>query len=84
MQASPIYNRVSIKGRTSRDFGADSGFVQQILVGTSRTNSHELGTLSVQRLTQGDGTVEFSLYLDNTLLRRGILDGKTFTLHPKT
>ena len=78
MKASPIYNHVAIVGRSSRDFGAYDGYTQRILVGTSRVNSHELGTISVQRIVQADGTVEFALYLDNTMLRRGILDGKVF------
>lgn len=81
MNSSSIYNRISRPSRhkTSADFGAGDGFEQTVLVGTSAKNSHTLGVIEVQRIAQADGRVEFALYLDNTMLRRGILDGKEFT-----
>ena len=77
----PIWNTVTREphyaGRMS--FGAHESFKQTVRVGTSATNRHVLGDITVQRIEQADGTVEFALYLDNTMLRRGILDGKQFT-----
>ena len=78
----PIYCKVTRESKhplgTRVAFGARESFKQTILVGTSATNSHVLGEITVQRIEQPDGTVEFALYLDNTMLRRGILDGKQF------
>ena len=77
----PIYCKVTRepKHATRVAFSARESFEQTILVGTSATNSHELGTVSVERRKLPDGIVEFSLYLDDILIRRGILDGKKFT-----
>lgn len=81
MKSSPIYNHVNIQGRASRDFGAYDGFNQHVLVGTSRTNSHEFANISVQRRANEDGTVEFSLWIDGVLVKRGVLDGKEFAFN---
>ena len=80
----PIYNKVTREQKhplgTRVAFGARESFEQTILVGTSAKNSHELGVISVERRELPDGDVEFALYLDNVLLRRGILDGKTLSI----
>ncbi len=81
MKSSPIYNLISNPGRTSDcSFGSSEGFTQDIRVGTSRTNSHSLANISVNRFQQDDGTVLFQLFLDGTMVKSGILDGKTFDL----
>ena len=79
----PIYCKVKRKDTVgfarALNFGARDSFNQSILVGTRATNSPELATVSVERRALPDGIVEFSLYLDDVLIRRGILDGKEFT-----
>ena len=78
----PIYCKVKRKDlgfAKPLAFGARESFEQTILVGTSATNSHELGIITVERRALPDSEVEFSLYLDDVLIRRGILDGKEFT-----
>ena len=82
MKRSPIYNFVQVPDRaTNKDFGAGPlGFSQQICVGTGSNNSHVLARLNVGRDILDDGRVEFSLYLDGELIKRGILDGQSFGL----
>lgn len=80
MKSSPIYSRVSIEGRSDRDFGAGPlGFEQSIQVGTSRTNSHNLADIAVRRITLDDGRQAFYLYLDGKVVKCGILDGQEYT-----
>ena len=82
MRSYPIYNKVTRypSQATPVAFGARDSFEQTVLVGTSATNSHELGVITVERREIPGGEVEFALYLDNVLLRRGILDGKIFDI----
>ncbi len=78
----PIWTRVARDNHDMNQvvFGARHEYAQTILVGTSAKNSHPLGVITVQRRELPDGSgVEFALYLDNTMLRRGILDGSEFT-----
>lgn len=80
MRQYPIYNRVSGQGkRSSADFGSVDGFTQTVLVGTSSRNSHELATVTVERraLTDSDD-IEFAIYVDNVMVKRGILNGSEF------
>ncbi len=78
----PIWNTVkrTPKFATKIAFGCQESFEQRILVGTSATNSHELGVIRVERRALPDGVVEFSLYLDDILVRRGLLDGKALEI----
>lgn len=78
----PIWNTVkrTPKFATRIAFGARDSFEQTINVGTSAANSHELGIITVERREIPGGEVEFALYLDNVLLRRGILDEKIFDI----
>ena len=82
MKKSVIYNFVNVPDRaTAKDFGAGPlGFSQDIRVGTGSQNSHSLARLNVTRHVLDNGRVEFKLFIDGELIRRGILDGCEFGL----
>ncbi len=81
MKSSPIYNIISNASRASDcSFGCKDSFWQDIRVGTSSSNSHTLAEISVQRHQLDDGTVEFNLFLDGALIKRGLLSGKEFAI----
>ena len=80
MKSSPIYNIISNPKRKSDcSFGSD-GFRQEIRVGTSSSNSHTLGNISVERHFDDDGLAVFSMYLDGKLVKQGVLDKQDFTM----
>ena len=79
MKSSPIYNIVNVYGRSSnRSFGADTGFEMDVRVGTSAKNSHTLADIRVEKENLDNGLVRFTLFVDNTVVKSGILDGKEF------
>ena len=80
MKRSPIYNFVRVPDRAEdKDFGAGPlGFSQQICVGTGSQNSHTLARVNVTRGLLDNGRVEFKLFIDGELIKRGILDGQNF------
>ena len=80
MKSSPIYSIISNPGRKSDCSFGSNGFSQEIRVGTSASNSHYLGSISVQRRLLDDGRVEFSMYAGGMLVKQGILDGKEFEM----
>ena len=82
MRQYPIWNNIhAVGGRnSSSDFGARESFSQHVLVGTSSSNSHQLALIEVEQRAMPGGTVEFALYVDSIMVKRGILDGKQFTI----
>lgn len=82
MRQYPIWNTIdAVGGRKSpSDFGATGGFTQYVNVGTSSRNSHVLAEIVVERHVTKNGTIEFSLYVDSVMIKRGILDGREFSI----
>lgn len=82
MRQYPIWNEVRAVGgkKSPANFGARDSFRQMVYVGTSSSNSHKLALIEVERREQHDGTVEFALYVDSVMIKRGILDGKQFSI----
>ncbi len=79
MKSSPIYNIVHNPGRVSDcSFGVKDYFSQDIRVGTSAKNSHSLADISVTRFVTDSGAVQFNLFIDGELFKRGHLIGKDF------
>ncbi len=79
MKSSPIYNIIDNPRRKSDcSFGAGNRFTQQIQVGTSAGNSHTLASISVERHERSDGKTQFTLWIDNTLVKSGLLEGREF------
>lgn len=76
MNRSSIYNRVTAVARQSDcSFGASGGFHQEVQVGWGKSNSHTLGKIEVTEVVIAPGVVEFCLYLDGHLLKRGTKRG---------
>ncbi len=80
MKASPIYNIISNPKRKSDCSFGSEGFTQQIQVGTSINNSHTLATITVERFVDANGIVEFTLFIDGKLMKKGSLNGKGFQM----
>lgn len=82
MRQYPIWNEVHAVGgkKSPAHFGARDSFRQHVFVGTSSQNSHVLAFIEVERREQYDGTVEFALYVDGVMVKRGILDGFEFSI----
>ena len=84
MKSSPIYNKVHIPGRSSRNFGAGAeGFTQRILVGSSATNSNAFATFKVREIPvigQKDWFT-FNLYIDGVLAKGALFNNKTKAFH---
>lgn len=82
MRQYPIWNAIHAVGgrKSSSDFGARESFQQHVYVGTSSRNSHKLALIEVEQRAQHDGTVEFALYVDSIMIKRGILDGKVLSI----
>ena len=79
MRQSPLYNIIHNPDRKSDcSFGSRHGFAQNVRVGTSASNSYTLGRIEVRRHVHEDGTVQFSLYVDGLLIKRGVLNGEEF------
>ena len=78
----PIWNNIDASGgkRSSASFGAHDGFSQYVYVGLSVRNSHDFAKIEVERRELHDGMVEFALYVDSVMIKRGILDGETFEI----
>ena len=82
MRQYPIWNDISASGgkKSSSNFGALDSFAQYVYVGTSSRNSHDFARIEVERREQHDGTVEFALYVDGVMIKRGTLDGGEFSI----
>ncbi len=83
MRQYPIWNVINaVGGKASpAHFGAGESFRQIVYVGTSSRNSHEFAKIEVERCEQHDGTwVEFALYVDDVMIKRGTLDGGEFNI----
>jgi len=72
MKSSAIYHRVVVEGRQSdRSYGADTRSVDEIRVGSSASNSHTLGTVTVDKVIYED-RIQFTLFLDGNATKRMI------------
>jgi hypothetical protein len=81
VKSYPIWSEVSGTGRKNEpNHGAHGALRYNIAVGTSARNSHDFAHVEVERLVQHDGRVEFALYVDSVLIKRGMLDGKQFNV----
>ena len=80
MKSSPIYSIIKNPSRKADcSFGSSDTFTQDIRVGTSASNSHTLGVITVEREVDNGGMAVFSMYHDGELLKQGVLAGKQYT-----
>ena len=76
MKSSAIYHKVDIPTRKSdRSYGADDYSVDEIRVGSSASNSHTLGTVTVRK-EMSMGEVRFYLSVDGTCIKKSVFDDK--------
>ena len=73
----PIWNRITAciyKG--SKCFGVKNDGLNEILIGTSKSNSHEFVKTRITHKKQDDGTRTYHFYLDDKLIKKATLRKK--------
>ncbi len=74
MASYPIWNKITAciyKG--SKCFGVRNDGLNQILIGTSKSNSHEFVKTRVTHKKHDDGTRTYHFYLDDKLIKKATL-----------
>ena len=74
MASYPIWNKITAciyKG--SKCFGVRNDGLNQILIGTSKSNSHEFVKTRVTHKKHEDGTRTYHFYLDDKLIKKATL-----------
>ena len=76
MASYPIWNKITAciyKG--SKCFGVRNDGLNEILIGTSKSNSHEFVKTRVTHKKHEDGTRTYHFYLDDKLIKKATLKG---------
>ncbi len=74
MASYPIWNKITAciyKG--SKCFGVRNDGLNEILIGTSKSNSHEFVKTRVTHKKHEDGTRTYHFYLDDKLIKKATL-----------
>tara|TARA_R110000782_G_scaffold146331_1_gene239100 strand:+ start:228 stop:485 length:258 start_codon:yes stop_codon:yes gene_type:complete len=74
MASYPIWNKITAciyKG--SKCFGVRNDGLNEILIGTSKNNSHEFVKTRVTHKKHDDGTRTYHFYLDDKLIKKATL-----------
>jgi len=74
MASYPIWNKITAciyKG--SKCFGVRNDGLNEILIGTSKSNSHEFVKTRVTHKKHDDGTRTYHFYLDDKLIKKATL-----------
>ena len=74
MASYPIWNKITAciyKG--SKCFGVRNDGLNEILIGTSKSNSHEFVKPRVTHKKHDDGTRNYHFYLDDKLIKKATL-----------
>ena len=74
MASYPIWNKMTAciyKG--SKCFGVRNDGLNEILIGTSKSNSHEFVKTRVTHKKHDDGTRTYHFYLDDKLIKKATL-----------
>ena len=73
----PIWNKITAciyKG--SKCFGVRNDGLNEILIGTSKSNSHEFVKTRITHKKHDDGTRTYHFYLDDKLIKKATLKNK--------
>ena len=76
MASYPIWNKITAciyKG--SKCYGVRNDGTNEILIGTSKSNSHEFVKTRVTHKKHEDGTRTYQFYLDDKLIKKATLKG---------
>ena len=77
MKSYPIWNKITACiYKSSKCYGVKNDGTNEILIGTSKSNSHLFGKFRTTHRENEDGTRTFHLYLDDKLIKTAILKGK--------
>ena len=77
----PIWNRITAciyKG--SKCYGVKNDGLNEVLIGTSKSNSHEFVRTRVTHKKHEDGTRTYHFYIDDMLYKKATLNGKTISI----
>ena len=77
----PIWNRITAciyKG--SKCYGVKNDGTNEILIGTSKSNSHEFVRTRVTHKKHEDGTRTYHFYIDDMLYKKATLNDKTISI----
>jgi hypothetical protein len=81
MNSYPIWNNVeACIYKTSKSYGARKTGAVEVVVGTSRVNSHHFVNHRTTHRTLDDGSREFRFYVDDVCLKRARLAKKSSEL----
>lgn len=81
MRSYPIWLKItSCIYKSSKSYGVKQDGLTKIYVGTSSQNSHFFGAIRITHRDLGEKGWSFRLYLDDQLIREGIVKDKTLLL----
>jgi len=73
----PIWNRITACiYKDSKCFGVRNDGLNEILIGTSKSNSHEFVKTRITHKKHDDGTRTYHFYLDDKLIKKATLKKK--------
>ena len=81
MASYPIWNKIQAciyKG--SKCYGVKNEGTNEILIGTSKSNSHSFVKTRITHKKHDDGTRTYHFYIDDQLYKIGTLEGKELTI----
>lgn len=81
MRQYKIWNAIRTVGgrKSSCDYGANTSDHRAIYVGTSSRNSHPFATVTTECHERGDGTYDFTLWVDGNIVKHAVLSKKELT-----
>ena len=81
MASYPIWNKITACiYKSGKSYGVKRDGLTEILIGTSKSNSHLFGKFRTTHRENEDGTRTFHLYLDDKLIKTAILKGKVIDI----
>ena len=77
MASYPIWNKITACiYKSSKCYGVKKDGLNEILIGTSSSNSHEFSKVRTTHRKNDDGTRTYHLYLDDKLIKKATLKNK--------
>ena len=77
MKSYPIWNKIqACIYKSGKSYGVKEDGQNEILIGTSSSNSHEFAKVRTTHRKNDDGTRTYHLYLDDKLIKKATLKNK--------
>ena len=81
MASYPIWNKIqACIYKSSKCYGVKNEGTNEILIGTSKSNSHEFVRTRVTHKKHEDGTRTYHFYIDDMLYKKATLNDKTINI----